>query len=168
MRTILSLFVVLLFAAGCGSGGENTDTEQVDCSDPVFTRTEPLPSGTHPEDWITTGNSYWTCGGDKQFFNADGTVTGRLADADTHTTLTIWRACRRGTRPPEFAGNWVVVDETICIRSDAVPGIIVCTDIFSEPDGVSYTVGGDTRVIQYGREVSNSYEESETCYLEEE
>ena len=82
--------------------------------------------------------------------------------------LTIWRACRVGTRPPEVAGNWVVVDDTVCIRFDTVPGIVGCGDIISEPDGTSSTVGGDLEVIQYGRVVDSSYEEAETCYLEEE
>ena len=176
LRRILTLVFFLLFLAACGSGGEDSDVElrvEVDCSASVLTRTEPLPPGTHPESWITTGNSYWDCDGEKQYYNADGTFTGRLADADIRTEeydllLTVWRACRVGTRPPEVAGNWVVVDDTVCIRFDTAPGIIACGDIISEPDGTSSTVGGDLEVIQYGRVVDSSYEEAETCYLEEE
>ena len=99
MRTILSLFVALLFVAGCGSDGENTVPVEDGCSAPAFTRTEPLPSGTHPEAWITTGNSYWTCDGEKHHYNADGTVTGRLADADTPAELTLMEGLR-GRYPP--------------------------------------------------------------------
>ena len=111
--------------------------------------------------------------GEKQYYNADGTYTGRLNDAFTRTEeydllLTIWRTCRVGPRPPEVSGNWVVVDDTICIRDGAAPGLIGCVEIFSEPDGSSFTIGGDLEAIRYGRVVGSSYEEPETCYLEEE
>ena len=65
-----------------GSDGENLDGElqvEVDCSSPLFTRTEPLPSGTHPEGRITTGNNYWGCDGSREYYHADGTFTGRLS-----------------------------------------------------------------------------------------
>ena len=130
LTRVLTVACLSLFLASCGSGGENPDIE-VDCSDPVFTRTEPLPPGTHPEGWVTTGNNYWDCDGEKQYYNADGTYTGRLNDAFTRTEeydllLTIWRTCRAGLRPPEVSGNWIVVDDTICIRDDASPGFIGC------------------------------------------
>ena len=115
LRKILTLVFLPLFLAGCSSDGENSDVElrvEVDCSASVLTRTEPLPPGTHPGSWITTGNSYWDCDGEKQYYNADGSFTGRLADADIRTEeydllLTVWRACRVGTQPPEVAGSWV-------------------------------------------------------------
>ena len=176
LRKILTLVFLPLFLAGCGSGGEGSDAElqiEVDCSNPVLTSTEPLPPGDHPESWTTKGNSYWDCDGEKEYYNADGTFTGRFADTFTRSEeydllVTIWRACRIGTRPPEVAGSWVVVDDTICIRADTAPGIIGCIDIFSEPDGRSFTVGGNLETIQYGRVVDSSYEGAETCYLEDE
>ena len=172
LTRVLTVACLSLFLASCGSGGEDPDIE-VDCSDPVFTRTETLPPGTHPEDWVTTGNNYWDCDGEKQYYNADGTYTGRLNDAFTRTEeydllLTIWRTCRAGLRPPEVSGNWIVVDDTICIRDDASPGFIGCIEIFSEPDGSSFTIGGNLEVIRYGRVVDSFYEEPETCYLAEE
>lgn len=174
MRTILLLFVALLFVAGCGSGGESTggestDTGQVDCSDPALTRTEPLPFGTHPEAWITTGNNYWDCGnGSKQYYHDDGTLTGSPTDTEEYDLLlTIQKACGADTRHL-LAGDWVVADDTICIRLDIIPGIVFCAEISSEPDGSSYTVEGDTCVIQYGQEVSCNYQEPVTCSLQEE
>ena len=176
LRKILTLVFLPLFLAGCGSGGEDSDVElrvEVDCSAPVLTHTEPLPSGTHPEGWITTGNNYWDCDGSKEYYHADGTFTGRFTDTSFegyNELLTIWRACRVGTRLPEVAGSWVVKndEDVVCVRFDITPGIIACGDIISEPDGNSSTVGGDLEVIQYGQVVDSSYEEADTCYLEEE
>ena len=170
---ILTLVFLLLFLAGCGSGGEEPDGVEIeiDCSSPVFTRTEPLPPGTHPERWITAGDSYWACAGSEEYYHhADGTITGRL---DTGTEeygllLAFWRTCRVGTQPPEVAGNWVVANNTLCTRFDITPGIIGCVDIISEPAGTSATIGGDTETIQYGQVIDSSYEEADTCYLEEE
>ena len=139
LTRIITLAFLPLFLAGCGSGGEDPDTRlQVDCSSPLFTHTEPLPPGTHPEGWITTGNSYWNCDGGREYYHADGTFTGRLTDTDFrdyNEWLTIWRACG-GTRPPEAAGDWVVADDALCVRFDFLPGIIGCVDIISEPDGL--------------------------------
>ena len=107
LRRILMLVLLPLFLASCGSGEEDSGVE-VDCSAPVFTRTEPLPRGTHPESWITTGNNYWDCDGSKEYYHADGTFTGRFTDTNFegyNELLTIWRACRVGTRLPEVAGN---------------------------------------------------------------
>ena len=176
LRGILTLVLFPLFLVGCGSGGEEPDgvlrlEVEINCSSPVFTRTEPLPSGTHPEGWITTGNNYWDCDGSKEYYHADGTLTGRFTDTSTEEyklLLAFWRACRVGTRPPEVAGNWVVVDDNICIRFDITPGIIACGGIISEPDGRSATTGGDLEVIQYGRVIDSDYAESDTCYLEQE
>ena len=173
LRKILTLVFFPLFLAGCGSGGENSNAEfrvEVDCSSPVLTHTEPLPPGTHPEGWITTGNNYWDCDGSKEYYHADGTFTGRVTDTNFegyNELLTIWRACGVGTRLPEVTGNWVVVNDSICVRFDTTPGIIACGDIISEPDGNSSAVGGDLEVIQYGQVIESSYEGADTCYLEE-
>ena len=124
-----------------------------------------------PEGGKATGNNYWYCDGSKEYYHADGTFTGRFTDTNFegyNELLTIWRACRVGTRLPEVAGNWVVVNDSICVRFDTTPGIIACGDIISEPDGNSSTVGGDLEVIQYGQVIESSYEGAETCYLEEE
>ena len=168
------MFFLPLFLAGCSSDGEDSDIElrvEVDCSAPILTHTEPLPPETHPEGWITTGNNYWDCDGSKEYYHADGTFTGRFTDTSFESyneLLTIWRVCRVGTRLPEVVGNWVVVNDNICLRFDIIPGIIACGEIISEPDGNSSTVGRDLETIQYGRVVDYSYEEAETCYLEEE
>ena len=48
LRRILTLVFLSLSLVGCGSGGEDSDAAfqiEVDCSSPIFTRTEPLPSG---------------------------------------------------------------------------------------------------------------------------
>ena len=174
LRGVLALAFSLLFSISCGSGGEEPDGViqlEIDCSSPVLTHTEPLPSGTHPQGWITTGNNYWDCDGSKEYYHADGTFAGRFTDTNFegyNELLTIWRACRVGTRLPEVAGNWIVVNDSICVRFDITPGIIACSDIISEPDGNSSTVGGDLEVIQYGRVIESSYEGADTCYLEEE
>ena len=176
LRRILTLVLFPLFLVGCGSGGEEPDgvlrlEVEIDCSSPVFTRTEPLPSGIHPEGWITTGNNYWDCDGSREYYHADGTFTGRFTDTDTEEydfLVDFWRACRAGTRLPGAAGSWVVVDDKMCLRFDIIPGIIICGDIFSEPDGRSATTGGDLEVIQYGRVIDSFYAGSDTCYLEQE
>lgn len=174
-RRILTLALLPLFLAGCGSGGEEPDESsgskiELDCSDPVFSRTEPLPSGTHPEGWVTTGSSYWVCDGGREYYHADGTVTGEVTDTFLEELnpllVAFWNACRVGTRPPELSGNWVVADEALCVRFDITPGIIICADIISEPDGNSVTRGGDVRTIQYGQVIESAYEEADTCYLE--
>ena len=146
--------------------------DDVDCSDPILTRTEPLPSGTHPDGWITTRNNYWDCDGSKEYYHADGTFSGRFTDTSFegyNEFLTVWRACRVGTRLPEVTGDWVVVNDNIlCVRFDTTPGVIACSDIVSEPDGNSAATGGDIEVIQYGRVIASDYQGADTCYLEQE
>lgn len=175
LRRILTLALFSLFLAGCGSGEEEPDgvlrlEVEIDCSSPVFTRIEPLPPGTHPEGWITAGNSYWDCDGSEEYYHADGTVRGRFTDTSTEEydlLLAFWKACRVGTRPPEVVGNWVVANDSLCIRFDITPGIIGCVDIISEPDGNTATTGGNVETIQYGQVVDSSYEGADTCYLED-
>ena len=87
LRRILTLVLLPLFLAGCGSGGEDSEVElqvEVNCSASVLTRTEPLPRGTHPEGWITTGNNYWDCDGSKEYYHADGTFRGICVVEYTH------------------------------------------------------------------------------------
>ena len=54
----------------------------------------------------------------------------------------------------------------IHLRCCLISGVFF--DIFSEPDGRSFTVGGNLETIQYGRVMDSSYEGAETRYLEEE
>ena len=138
---------------------------------PIKMNTNSVAPGKVPEGGKATGNNYWYCDGSKEYYHADGTFTGRFTDTNFegyNELLTIWRACRVGTRLPEVAGNWIVVNDSICLRFDTTPGIIACDDIISEPDGNSSTVGGDLKVVQYGQVVDYGYEGTDTCYLEEE
>ncbi len=130
MRTILSLFVVLIFVAGCG-GGDGGDLE-TDCSDPTLTHTEPLPSGEHPEFLITRGDDYWSCEGETNDYNPDGTFTGTIDHEEiAEAAEAVWEACEVGTRPPDVAGHWVVSHGRLCLRLDTYPGIVTCSTVVS-------------------------------------
>ena len=97
MRKILSVFVVLLFVAGCG-GGDGSDGDAfddivtvtgpdpalitIDCSNPVFTHTEPFPSlgpnltGNQSWHFIARGVDYWSCEEEDHKLLPDGIFTG--------------------------------------------------------------------------------------------
>lgn len=148
MRTILSLFVVLLFVAGCGGRGSEGDTgnpistipsgfsgvpvatDDV-CSDPVLTRTAPLPRGSHPSWFINGINGVPPDNGFVLRLRSDGTFTGNwgnsLRDEDIELLQLAYDICRVGTRAPAFAGHWVYTsDDCFCQRYDILPSQTVC------------------------------------------
>lgn len=141
MRTILSLFVVLLFVVSCTPDGgdiardfveglgdviddfeencadcngddfEDDEEEGIDCSDPVFSTVKPLPEGSNPLVWESLDNQHWSCGGIDYVFRLDGTSTSRRK-GDFSDHLSAWEACKSETRrPPYGAGRWVITED---------------------------------------------------------
>ena len=107
MKTILSLFVVLIFVAGCGGGGSETSgtggTENfnpttiptTDGGEDVCTASTSLPRGNHPiEDTptITTTEGTLT-------LYSDGTYCVRFSDGLSHcddwvfTPMRVFMSC---------------------------------------------------------------------------
>ena len=133
---------------------------EVRCSDPLFTRTEPLPAGTHPETFTTPGNSYWECPESNERYHADGRLSGNFT-SNYQEILDFWNICEVGTRPPNVEGNWVVTEDAFfCGRFDLLPGIVICTDTETGENGI---------VIQYGEVIDSFYDDDEeTCVFREE
>ena len=155
MRTILSLFLMLLFVASCGGGGSEGDTgnptstnlDEIPtipsgfpsvpvatddvCSDPALTRTAPLPRGSHPSWFINGINGLPPENGFVLRLRSDGTFTGNwgnsLRDEDIELFQLAYDTCRVGTRAPAFAGHWIYTsDNCFCQRYDILPSITVC------------------------------------------
>ena len=128
---------------GDEDGDGSISPDEVDCSDHLFTRTEPLPSGFYPQNLVTPGTSYFECSdGDSRSierYHADGSFESTII-GDYQDLLDFWEICEVGTRPPNASGNWVVTpDGQSCARIDILPGIILCSN--SEV----------VEIIQYGR-----------------
>ena len=140
MRTVLSLFLVLLFVTSCGpDGGDiardfvrglqdaldeygeeeviepdvfSDDGEEIDCSDPALTIVEPLPSGTYPS---TVGSTfyYWECATfDIAYFPpvSSNSHGTFIGEFYNDAFQDVWQACGVGRQPPSFAGHWVVTE----------------------------------------------------------
>ena len=135
--------------------GEN---EEDVCSDPIFTRTEPLGLSQHA---ILPGY-VWDCqmnNGDivDTVFRAymDGTYVGRsVSDYEIQASLYVWNVCHVGPRPPDRSGDWVFFYdnnyEYICIRDDGIPGVALCQQVIQSPDGYYVQSVGPMGVFQYG------------------
>lgn len=117
---------------------ENTDdVEDLFCSLPYFTSTEPLPSGvTSFTNDIQRVRMVCSDGSDMSL-NTGGTITGRYhgddEDYDTpllETLNVMAEVCGVGKQLPEVSGKWVAetADYDFCMRDDAIPGVIACAD----------------------------------------
>ncbi len=180
MSRLLIVFAVLLLVS-CGGGSESSNDQlgyyggsyvlsnetedetifsddgeltedEIDCEDPIFTRTEPLPNGYRPYMSIVAeefDDGPIECVQDglraSLIFYGNGTYNMEILN-DYQEALTLWEACRVGTQPPNFRGNWVITsDLDACIREDIIPGIIGCFNL-EEDDSI-------IRIIQYGEEI---------------
>ena len=149
------------------ASGTYYEDEEVNCSDPILSRVEPLPSGNYPEDLITPEGYYSRCPSGKEFYHADGTITAILTDTSTEGYFQIervWEACGTGSRPPEITGSWVVTDNQLCIRFNNFPGFVVCGPYTQMDQGSTI----ELKYIQYGEVMQTLEIQQENCYLEQE
>lgn len=110
-----------------------TATDDV-CSDPILTRTAPLPRGSHPSWFINGVNNLPPDNGFVLRLRSDGTFTGNwgnsLPDEDIELLQLAYDICRVGTRAPAFAGHWVYTsDDCFCQRYDMLPSATICLSL---------------------------------------
>ena len=191
MRMILSLFLVLLFVAGCTPEGgeiarnfveeleevveeleEEQEEEEIDCSDPLYTTHKPLPEGTNPLAWESLDNQHWSCPGIDFVFRVDGSFTSR-DKGDFSNRLSIWETCRIGRRPPDNSGQWVITaDDRYCQRFDSQPGSVSCFTISLSPklSDIFILRGGgisDLRTFEVLYQTSDGLSGRDRCYTRE-
>ena len=143
--------------------------DEIDCSHPLFTRTEPLPAGTHPDALVSPEDTYWDCPDSRERNFADGSISA-TAKRDYQDIYNFWNVCRVGTEPPDFSGNWVATENgRLCFRSDILPGIVICIDDYSVnelSDGAKTWTTGDSAAVYYEGKILDFLEsEGETCHL---
>jgi len=159
-------------------GGENLNgftPDDIDCvNDPDFNHIEPLPSGIHPEEFITEEGTFLRCEDEDIKYNADGTISGTWTGSTTDEFYTFLRiaeeACGLSTETlPDYVGDWIVTDVTtgdleyydLCLRADLIPGAIFCQQLSGEDQET-------VRQIQYGQVVSTFVVAADECTLQEE
>ena len=111
MKRVMSLFVVLLFVAGCTPGVEDLINEldgyeEYEC----YYGDARLPVGSHPEYLITPEGYVWECDdiGDVSF-HSDGTFSATLNSRAYSETRDYFDDCN-GFPSREQTGEWVVHD----------------------------------------------------------
>ena len=197
MRTIFSLFVVLLFVTSCGPDGgdiardfvegledvvddvadefeeEEQEEKEIDCSDPLYSTVEPLPEGNNPLAWESLDNQHWSCRDIEYVLRLDRTFTSRRK-RDFSDHLAVWEACNTGTRrPPYDTGRWTITaDNRYCERFDLVPGRVSCYTISLSPElnDIFILSGGgisDLRKFILLYETSDGSSGRDTCYTRE-
>lgn len=161
-------------------GGESLNLDgltpdDIDCvNDPDFNHVEPLPSGTHPDEFITEEGTFLRCEDEDVKYNADGTISGTWTGSTNDEVYTLLRiaeeACDLSTESlPDYVGDWVVTDVTtgdleyydLCRRLDLIPGAIFCQQLSGEDQET-------IRQIQYGQVVNTFVVANEECTLQEE
>ena len=149
--------------------------DEIDCSDPLFTRAEPFP----PAVGIPAGidsivspqiNRYLECADGVERYYTDGTFEGRITDSELFRWAhDFWNVCEVGTEPPDYRGNFgfFVSDLgfAICWRLDALPGLLVCrvVDPFVDEHGIGYVLSTSMAVHQ-GVPIAFDYDK-EVCRL---
>lgn len=180
VRMLILVLLFPVFLISCISGknliGDLFDgfydyyyEEEIDCSDPAFTRTEPMPFGTYPEEFVTPPGYYWNCdNGDIIMYYADGTLFGFIGTfrQDYSDFSEVWNACRVGSRPPTLRGRWVVRSDNgmFCQRLDITPGALICREASS--DGFISTYNFLQYTYRYGTLTGTVIGNSMTCYLD--
>ena len=155
---------------------DEVTVDEVVCSDPLFTRAEPLPeAGTRPQGLVTSENSYWECEISNERYHADGRLSGNFT-SDYQDVLEFWNVCSVGTRPPDVSGVWNVTTvelegdsvDVLCARLDIIPGIVFCSAITLSSDGLTSTTAGDLLLVHDGEFIVFEGEDEDTCVLREE
>ena len=101
------------------------------CSDPVLTRTAPLPRGSYPSWFINGINAEPPQDGFVLRLRSNGTFTGNWGNAVSATDIELFQiaydTCGVGTRAPALAGHWVYTsDDCFCQRYDILPSQTIC------------------------------------------
>lgn len=189
MRNLLILvFASLFLTVACGGSGSDDrggsdnlnlrgiTPDDVDCvNDPDLNHIEPLPSGSHPSEFVTEEGTFFRCENADIGRYADGTLAGTWTgdfNDELYTLLRIAQeTCDLGTEKlPNYAADWVVTDAAaddlpysdLCFRIDLLPGSIFCQQLSGKDQEA-------VRQIQYGQVVGTDVPvNDETCALEEE
>ena len=175
IRGLKRFMLVFVLSACIGCGGtdspqvfedpylEDEEYPQIACSDPTVSTTSSMPEGSIPGELITGPLEAWSCDDDSTImFASDGKFAGiralrselneeELEIRDYHEDL--WRRCRVGKHPSEFAGHWIVSDfgdgSVLCLRYDARPGRVVCEDLINY-DEEFFSLGDYARIFRNG------------------
>lgn len=147
----------LFFCVSCGGGDGSDDTDgtapedisvaaedfhwfpgvgmpsEEICSSPLLTPEAELPEGSYPEFLIELVNDTEPEeDGTVLRLKSDGTMSGNMgtSDIDIATLTKIHEDCEIGTRPPDFAGDWVYTeDNCLCMKLDIAPGVVGCLSL---------------------------------------
>ena len=167
------LVFILSAVIGCGGGDssevfdspdiDEEEYPQIDCSDPTVSTTSSMPRGSISRELVTESSEVWRCDDNSTInFASDGTFTGvrdsrsalneeELEIREYHEDL--WRRCRVGTHPSEFAGHWIVSDSgngsELCLRYDTRPGRVACVELIDSGDE-SFSLGDYARIFRNG------------------
>jgi len=166
---LIPLLCMTVAIIGCG-GGDSTELEPTDpplvdraiCSLPLFTRTEPLPVGTTPEEFVTPEGYEIYCEGSS---GLPDTHHKRLEDGEASVNYSNYSGtlieqfhslCDASPDFPVAHSRWVVTqDNYICDWSDTIPGAILCAEILEFPGpGEDYRHAkiGEVEARQLGEE----------------
>ena len=140
---------------------------EVDCSDPLFTRTEPLPGGITGITPVNPSGTYWRCDdGTQEIYFPNGTLQGFIVDEYlTQDVRAFWNQCQVGTQPPDYRGEWrVTTDGYFCVRFDIIPGIALCTTGTVSSSTLIYG-GTGVYILQYGEAIDYYTGEDVICSL---
>ena len=170
-----SLFLIVSCGGGVSLNLDGLTPDDIDCvNNPDFNHVEPLPSGAHPDEFITEEGTFLRCEDEDIKYNADGTLSGTWTGSTNDEVYKIFRiaeeACDLSTETlPNYVGDWVVTDVTagdleyydLCFRLDLIPGAIFCYQLSGEDQET-------LRQIQYGQVVNTVVVSAEECDLQEE
>ena len=185
MKRVMSLFVVLLFVAGCTPdsneiindlvrefrNGFALDEEgEYDCP----SGNASLPSGSHP-DWAITPEGYHLdCGRRGKTRLLPGGVYTALTGSETHNDyVEYWEQCRTGTQPPNIQGRWVIYEDVaLCLWEDIIPSVFACSEDIELHENslgqvVGFTVDGDVIIYDEDNDQIATSSDYVVCRLTE-
>ncbi len=151
--------------------------DEIDCSNPLFTRTEPFPptvtTSFEPLNSVIQAqghNPHLECADGVERYYTNGAFEGRITDNELFRWAhDFWRVCEVGTEPPGYQGRFGFffheLGTAICWRIDALPGIVICRVVrpFVDEHGIGYLFSTSIAVHQ-GVPIAFDYDE-EVCRL---